>query len=293
MRLYSANIPSWSIYRPYFYYKQLGLICLFWMLSCVISWLYLCQIQHDCPLTRLFVTYFAGVFFWAAVTPFVWGKIRILKQTFSAPAGKMAAVIMFCMAIIAINQFVIDRTVAISYQIFYDYHESTVSWISNIISNNILINLCFCGFLVASAWFNPNWNVAGTTEAMSAMEPDLAHRHGLDQQFHSRIQIKEGSVLHNIQAASIRVIQADQNCIHIFTDSRKFTIYSSLVRFSRLLDPEMFIRTHRSTIVNYTRVKRVNNFPSGDAELLLDDGTVIKCSRNYKKQLPFSSCLAR
>lgn len=293
MRLYSTQIPSWSIYRQYTYHKQLGIISLFWTLSCGISWLYLCQINHDCPLTRLFVTYFAGVVFWSAATPFVCGKARILMRTFNAPARKMIAVIMFCVAIVAINQFVIDRTVAISYKLFYNYHEASVSWISNIISNNILINSGFCGFLVASAWFTPNWDTIDDTEVTPAKERGMAHRNSLDQLYHNHIQIKEGSVLHNIEAASIRVIQADQNCIHIFTDSRKFTIYSSLVRFGQLLDPAMFIRIHRSTIVNITGVKRINNFPSGDAELLLNDGTVIKCSRNYKKLLPFSSCVAR
>lgn len=274
-----------SAYRQSNFLSQLGLICLLWMLNCVVGWFYFCQIGYICPLTRLFVTYFVGVIFWLLAMPLVNGKIWILKAKFQDPGQRTVAIVLFSLAIIGLNQLVISKAVALSYQVFYDYREPTPSWISSIISNNILINMLFCGFLVASAWLNPNWKGTGTAKIILSDMTDQAGENTVDDPCTGCIHVKEGTTLHKIELSSIRLVQADQNCVHIYADSRKFTIYSSLVRFGQQLNPTIFVRIHRSAIVNIRRIQMVRNLPSGDAEIILDEGTVVKCSRNYKKLL--------
>ncbi len=51
------------------------------------------------------------------------------------------------------------------------------------------------------------------------------------------------------------------------------------------LDPARFLRVHRSTIVNLTRIKSVESHERGDAVVVLRDGTRIKAMRAKRDEL--------
>ena len=51
------------------------------------------------------------------------------------------------------------------------------------------------------------------------------------------------------------------------------------------LDPLRFVRVHRSYIVNLDFLERIEPLDTGDARLLLKDGTRIPCSRRYRHAL--------
>jgi len=51
------------------------------------------------------------------------------------------------------------------------------------------------------------------------------------------------------------------------------------------LDPRRFVRIHRSSIVNIDRVKELQPFFHGEYTVLLEDGTRLKLSRNYRHHL--------
>ncbi len=53
----------------------------------------------------------------------------------------------------------------------------------------------------------------------------------------------------------------------------------------RDLDPKMFCRTHRSSIVNIARVRELRLDSNGEYEVALNDGTKLKVSRSYREQL--------
>jgi two-component system LytT family response regulator len=52
-----------------------------------------------------------------------------------------------------------------------------------------------------------------------------------------------------------------------------------------VLDPRLFQRVHRSTIVNVGRVKELRAHMNGEYFLYLADGTELKLSRNYKHKI--------
>jgi two-component system, LytTR family, response regulator len=52
-----------------------------------------------------------------------------------------------------------------------------------------------------------------------------------------------------------------------------------------ILDPARFVRVHRSTIVNADRIASVAPQPSGDAVIVLRDGTRLRCSRRYRDRI--------
>jgi two-component system LytT family response regulator len=51
------------------------------------------------------------------------------------------------------------------------------------------------------------------------------------------------------------------------------------------LDPKTFRRIHRSAIVNVKRIKELQPLFSGEYSILLEDGTKLTLSRNYKDKL--------
>ena len=48
------------------------------------------------------------------------------------------------------------------------------------------------------------------------------------------------------------------------------------------LDPKIFQRIHRSTIINLNKVKEVKPHSNGECYLLLENGHDLKVSRSYK-----------
>ena len=49
-----------------------------------------------------------------------------------------------------------------------------------------------------------------------------------------------------------------------------------------LIQRHVFVRIHRSTIVNLNKVRSVDAIPKGECLLHLDDGVSLKVSRNYR-----------
>jgi two-component system LytT family response regulator len=51
------------------------------------------------------------------------------------------------------------------------------------------------------------------------------------------------------------------------------------------LDPQKFLRIHRSTIVNIERIKELHQLFNGDYAVVLHDGTELKLSRGRREQM--------
>ena len=59
----------------------------------------------------------------------------------------------------------------------------------------------------------------------------------------------------------------------------------TMKRLEELLDPEKFVRIHRSTIVNRLRVRSLRPHRNGEYFLTLDNSRELKLSRKYKSNV--------
>ncbi|NRR93424.1 response regulator transcription factor [Winogradskyella undariae] len=73
------------------------------------------------------------------------------------------------------------------------------------------------------------------------------------------LQIKDGHDTVYVQFDHIIYVVADGNYIDIHTENKKYTLRQSLNTFSEQLSSETFVKTHRSYIVNKTKVERVSS----------------------------------
>ena len=72
-------------------------------------------------------------------------------------------------------------------------------------------------------------------------------------------------------------------CLHV--RGKSHLLRRSMADLEQDLDPAMFCRVHRSSIVNLERVKALKLSEGGEYEVLLDEGMRLRLSRRYRKQL--------
>jgi two-component system, LytTR family, response regulator len=103
-----------------------------------------------------------------------------------------------------------------------------------------------------------------------------------------RIAIKADGRTVFLPTDDIDYIEAAGNYLRIVTSGAGGTAYMVRDRISemeRRLDPAIFARVHRSTIVNLSRIKEMHPLFNGDQTLILTNGTRVTLSRTYREQV--------
>lgn len=93
------------------------------------------------------------------------------------------------------------------------------------------------------------------------------------------VQARNGTLL--VDAARIDWIEAQGNYAALHVGAETHLVRETLTRLAQRLDPESFVRVHRSAIVNVARVRRLKPVSSGDAQIELADGTELRASRTF------------
>jgi len=105
---------------------------------------------------------------------------------------------------------------------------------------------------------------------------------------HSEIlPIRQGREIVRVSVASIEWIDAagDYMCIH--AGGNTHILRGTMKDLEQYLDPKLFQRVHRSTIVNLRRVKSLRAHMNGEYFLTLDGGNELKLSRTYRDKVEF------
>jgi len=89
-----------------------------------------------------------------------------------------------------------------------------------------------------------------------------------------------------VNVNEIQRIEADRNNVDIFTRRGNFTLRTTLEALEEKLDPQSFVRIHRSHIVNLDAVKEIHPWFHGDYKAKLLDGTELMWSRRYACRRP-------
>ena len=105
------------------------------------------------------------------------------------------------------------------------------------------------------------------------------------QTYPRRFSVRSGSKHYFVRADDIDWIDAagDYMCVH--ADGDTYVLRGTMKRLEELLDPELFVRVHRSTIVNRKRVRSLRPHRNGEYFLTLDNQRELKLSRSYKANL--------
>ena len=80
-------------------------------------------------------------------------------------------------------------------------------------------------------------------------------------------------------------IQAEDYYAAVHARGRRHLIRESLASLEQRLDPDAFVRVHRSAIVRLDRVREIRSAGPGESVLILRDGTRVPVSRRRREQV--------
>jgi two-component system, LytTR family, response regulator len=107
----------------------------------------------------------------------------------------------------------------------------------------------------------------------------------------ARIVFKSRGRILFLPVTEIRWIAAEENYVRICTANESHLLRETMAGMESKLDSQMFMRVHRSAIVNLKYVKEVRRENSGDFSVLLSNGQKVAMSRSHHSNI--DSLIAR
>ena len=97
-----------------------------------------------------------------------------------------------------------------------------------------------------------------------------------------RFAIKNGETVHFVRVEDVDSIEAEGNYVRLNVANSSYLLRETLNRVEAQIDPHVFARIHRSTIVNMNRVKELRAWSRGEYRVILHNGTSHTLSRGYR-----------
>jgi len=119
-----------------------------------------------------------------------------------------------------------------------------------------------------------------------ASQPQLTEGRPRDAgPYTTRIVFKSRGRILFLPVSEIRWIAAEENYVRICTETDTHLLRETMAHLEERLDPQMFLRVHRSSIVNLQYVKEVRTEANGDFSVVLVNGQKIAMSRSYRSRV--------
>jgi two-component system LytT family response regulator len=80
-------------------------------------------------------------------------------------------------------------------------------------------------------------------------------------------------------------IRAAENYVELHVAQANHLLHVAMNTLEKCLDPEVFVRIHRSLIVNLRRVKEIRPASHGECVLLLHNGVRLQSGRTYHERI--------
>jgi two-component system LytT family response regulator len=99
------------------------------------------------------------------------------------------------------------------------------------------------------------------------------------------LAIKDAGEVSRVPVADILWVDAagDYMCVH--TEENTHILRQTMKQLETNLDPKLFIRSHRSTIVNINYIQKFCSQLNGEYHLVMTNGKELKVSRSYKEKV--------
>jgi two-component system LytT family response regulator len=100
-----------------------------------------------------------------------------------------------------------------------------------------------------------------------------------------RLVIKANGRVVFLDLDNIEWVEAAANYVRLHVGKESHLFRETISRISERLDPNLFVRIHRSTIVNVGKIKELIPVNSGEYVVVLKSGKELSCSRGYRAGL--------
>jgi two-component system LytT family response regulator len=114
-----------------------------------------------------------------------------------------------------------------------------------------------------------------TGEVELEMSPSIA----------TRFVVRRNDKLTLLKAEEVDWFEGASNYVNLHVKNHEYRLRVSIRSLMERLDPAVFVRIHKSTIVNVDRIREVQPWFSGDYVVILHDGRQLRVSRTFAPSL--------
>jgi two-component system LytT family response regulator len=99
------------------------------------------------------------------------------------------------------------------------------------------------------------------------------------------VVIRDGAHVHVLPVSSIDFVEAQDDYVAIHEGGRAHLKHQTLAELAGSLDPERFVRIHRSYVANVERIARIELLAKDQRIAVLHDGRQLPVSRTGHERL--------
>jgi two-component system LytT family response regulator len=100
-----------------------------------------------------------------------------------------------------------------------------------------------------------------------------------------RLAVKTGGRVLLLPTAEIDWVEAEGNYVRLHASKKSHLVREAIGSMESRLDPRLFVRIHRSSIVRLERIRELQPWSHGEYRVILHDGTQLTLSRSYRERL--------
>jgi len=100
-----------------------------------------------------------------------------------------------------------------------------------------------------------------------------------------RLAVRSAGKTVFVDLEDVHWMEAAENYVHLHTERANHLLHVAMNTLERSLDPEIFLRIHRSIIVNISRIKELQPGAHGEYLITLDSGVRLQSGRTYSERL--------
>ena len=158
----------------------------------------------------------------------------------------------------------------------------TFGW-ARLNGSNWMLSWLQCGGVIF-LWCNlyismKNWTVPSGN--LSAVRPAQGKSH----EFATQFAIRAGLRIHVIYEKDVLWVSAARDYAELHTASGTFLLRETMQSLQRRLDPERFVRIHRSRIVRWDQISELTKQDNREYRVKLLDGSAHRSSRSFAPRL--------
>jgi two-component system LytT family response regulator len=126
----------------------------------------------------------------------------------------------------------------------------------------------------SSAAADSNRQIIGLLEAIASPRNYL-----------KRLAVRSAGKTLFLEVSDVDWIGAAENYVELHVGRASHLLHVTMNTFEKSLDPEVFLRIHRSIIINRDRIKEMESGAHGEYVITLRDGVRLQSGRTYAEQL--------
>jgi DNA-binding LytR/AlgR family response regulator len=212
---------------------------------------------------------------WLAVAGLTWAVIRRTGAGWRRAIGSLAAVMLPAVPLIA----ALNARTDIS---FLNHAGEGGEWSARTIDRLPVVLLLYTA-VVAVGLAAAYWRRArDARDRIAVLTTALTEARTLEPEQTQRLLVSTGRARTSVAVGDIEWLASAGNYLVVNWDGKEGLIRDTLQALEARLDPRLFTRSHRSSLINLARVRQVQPLADGAWRLTMNSGAELVVSRTYR-----------